>query len=162
MVCICSQLGYVDPISVTDSKAMHAFALNLCLQNDNHLHYVKFIPACLLFSQACVICHTSRLVDSCLLMQVLKETTSYQSWYIHNLQFIVNDSNKILFSFSTTLSGTDEAISLRIVIILVYSIDPTAEYNYIATPQAKINETSISFNGIEGLILPVEVKGICS
>ena len=77
-----------------------------------------------------------------------------------NVNLINSDSHKILSSFSTILSGTNDAISSHIVIILVNGIDPAAEYIYIATPQARTNETTISFNGIEGLILPAEVTGM--
>ena len=79
-----------------------------------------------------------------------------------SVNLINRDNNQIKSNYSTVLSGTDEAIGSRNVIILVNGINSTAGYNYVAAPHARINGTLIPLNDndIEGLILPAEVNGM--
>ena len=77
-----------------------------------------------------------------------------------SVDLVNRDTNQIILLYSTVLSGTDEAIGSRNVIILVNGINPTAGYNYVAAPHARINGTLIPLNNMEGLILPAEVNGM--
>ena len=77
-----------------------------------------------------------------------------------SVNLVNTDSSKTLSNFSTILSGTDEAISSRFVIILVNGVDPTAEFDFVATPQASVNGIITSFNGIRAIIPSAEVQGM--
>ena len=69
-----------------------------------------------------------------------------------------SDTSTTLYNFSSIVNGSDKAISSRFAVILVNGIEPTAEYNFSATPHAEKSGVLISFNSKTGVI-PAELQG---
>ena len=77
-----------------------------------------------------------------------------------NLDSDSSNSSGLLSNMSSTVIGSDEAISSRLVIVIVDDIDPTVDYTFTALLFAIVNRTSIGLNSrsFKGII-PATIQG---